>query len=184
LERERAVIDACCTINLLASRRAEQLIEVLRWTLLMTEPTRREVLYLEEPPDAHGARGRTEVDTSDLESAGYLRVVPIGAEMIDSYVACAAHLTDSDASTVALAGTASLPLLSDDPKIRRVAREMFPEIELWSTLGLIRTGTGRLCIGQDELAQLARDVRWRGRFLPPNGDPDREWFRALLRPGS
>lgn len=183
--RHRTVIDACCIINLLASRRAGELLSALGWSLVTPDLTRREVLYLEEPPGPDGVRVRVKVDTSELEQSGQMEVLPISGEVLDAYVVCAEYLTDSDAATVALAGTLSLPLMSDDPKVRRVSRERFAGVPVWSTLAFLKAATDRLRLNQADLQRIAFDVRWRGRFLPPNGDPDREWFRGLLlQPGA
>jgi len=180
MERLNVVSDACCVINLLATRRAAEIIDALGWTLIMSNSTRLETKYLDELPDEQGRRERVPIDTAELEAAAQIRVVPVDGTWTDAFVACAEHLTDADASAVALAGTLGTPLLSDDPKVRRVARELFESIDLRSTLGVLRDATARMRLASHDLKRVARDLRWRGRFLPPNGDRDREWFRALL----
>ncbi len=63
---------------------------------------------------------------------------------MDAFVAAAGRIKDADASCVALAGVLRCPLITDDRKERRIAAEMFPGIELVSTLDLLHEASRRL----------------------------------------
>ena len=177
-----AVVDACVLINLLATSLEVELTQVLGLSWLMTDLARAETLFLDSPPDAEGIRQRTVADVSRLESIGCLKVRTLDAEWMPAFVRCAAYLPDPDASSVALAGALGLPLVTDDPKERRVAAELFPGIELRSTLGILLDSVTALGFDDARLRRLAYDLRWRGNFLPPRRDPNREWFQRLLDP--
>lgn len=174
------MIDACCLINLLATGRETELTQALGWTWLMSAHTRAETLFLQTPPDEDGRRARVPADARGLGAAGLLSVRDLDAEWLGAFVRCAEHLPDADASAVALAGALGLPLATDDPKERRVALELFPGLELHSTLGLLRRATAALGLDEATLVRLALDLRWRGNFLPPRRDPERAWYEALL----
>lgn len=180
MSERRVVIDACVLINLLATGREVELTRALGWSWLMSEHTRGETLFLHTPPDDEGRRQRLVADVGSLERAGLLDVRALNAEWLGAFVRCAEYLPDADASAVALAGALGLALATDDPKERRVASELFPRVELLSTLGLLRIASSVLGLNDTQLAQLALDLRWRGNFLAPRRDPEREWYERLL----
>jgi predicted nucleic acid-binding protein len=99
----------------------------------------------------------------------------------DAFVACAAQLRDEDASCVALAGVLGLPLMTDDGKERRVAKGIFPAIELVSTLSVLNDAVKALSLSEDSLLRVATDLQWRGNFAPPRKDPLATWYANLLR---
>ncbi len=81
---------------------------------------------------------------------------------------------------MALAWTLQLPLVSDDGKVQRVARQLYPALVVVSTLQIVREASERAAITGKQLAELLRDLRTRGNFAPPRRDPERAWFEAGL----
>ena len=174
------MIDACVMINLLATGLEVEISHALRCTWVMSEHAHRETMFLDSPPDADGVRHRTKAEVSRLEGAGRLEVLRLEADWMAAFVQAAAHLPDNDASSVALAGRFELPLATDDPKVRRVAMDLFPAVPLRSTLSILHEAVLDLQLDKERLLRLAQDLRWRGNFLPPRRDPDRDWYLSLL----
>jgi predicted nucleic acid-binding protein len=175
------VIDACCTLNLLATRRELEIVGALELHLLDTPQISREPLTLWTPPDADGQRSKEPTSTEPLRRAGRLKTRPLDDDaLLDSFVAAAAHIKDTDASCIALAGVLQLPLMTDDRKERRIARELFPNIELVSTLDVLAEAERLLTWSASDLARVASDLRWRGNFAPPRNDPRGPWYEALV----
>jgi predicted nucleic acid-binding protein len=117
-----------------------------------------------------------------LRRAGHLETRPLeGDALVDAFIAAAARIKDTDASCIALAGVLKVPLMKDDRKERNVARELFPTIELLSTLDVLSEAEKALGWSTEELALVARDLRWRGNFAPPRRDPRARWYESLLR---
>jgi predicted nucleic acid-binding protein len=181
MDKRTVVIDACCVLNLLATRREVEIVQALGMQLLDTELVSREPLVTWTAPDDDGLRHKEPASTARLRSAGCLetRVLDTDA-LVDAFIACAARITDADASCIALAGVLRLPLLTDDRKERRIALELFPEIELISTLDVLAGGAEALGWDDEQLSRVATDLRWRGNFAPPRKDPRAEWYLALL----
>ena len=82
---------------------------------------------------------------------------------------------------MALAGVLGLPLMTDDGKERRVAKDVFPKIEVISTLAVLRDAANALALSEEDLLRMATDLRWRGNFAPPRRDPLSTWYAELLR---
>ena len=176
------VIDACCTLNLLATRQEVELVRAGGRELIISDRAHREALFLHTPPDEEGARTRVPARTERLRAAGLLQIRALDSELLlEAFVLCASRLRDEDASCVALAGVLGVPLMTDDGKERRVALELFPEIELVSTLEVLHEAM-RILNWPDEAAlRMAADLRWGGNFAPPRRDPLSSWYTDLLR---
>jgi hypothetical protein len=177
------VIDACCTLNLLATRCEVEIVRALELHLFDTPQICGEPMFLWTPPNDDGERTRHPTTTDALRKGGHLTTRSLETDaLIDAFVAAAARIKDTDASCIALAGALRLPLISDDSKERRIATELFPSIELVSTLDVLHDASLVLGWNEDELRRVAVALRWGGNFAPPRQDPRAAWYAALLRP--
>jgi hypothetical protein len=129
------VIDACCTLNMLATRIEIEIVQACDLSFLISDKAHGEALFLHTAPDADGVRTKEPATTQPLRDAKRLEIRGLDTTQLqDAFVECAAQLRDEDASCVALAGVLGLPLMTDDGKERRVATSIFPKIDIVSTL--------------------------------------------------
>jgi len=176
------VIDACCTLNMLATRIELEIVQACDLSFLISDKAHREALFLHTEPDADGVRMKEPASTEPLRNAKRLEIRPLDStELQDAFVECAAQLRDEDASCVALAGVLGLPLMTDDGKERRVAKTIFPKIDVVSTLAILSDAAKLLSLTDDALLRVVTDLRWRGNFAPPRKDPLSSWYSDLLR---
>lgn len=176
------VIDACCTLNVLATRLEIEIVEACDLKFLISERAHGEALFLHTAPDEDGVRTKEPASTERLRDAGRLEIRILDTPALqDAFVECAAQLRDEDASCVALAGVLGFPLMTDDGKERRVASSIFPKIELVSTLSVLSDAAKALALSEEHLLRVATDLRWRGNFAPPKKDPLTTWYADLLR---
>ncbi len=177
-----AVADACCTLNLLATGREQEILEALGMTIIVPERVRAEIRFLWTAPDENNVRHRVPVDIESLLTSGLFEIMQLANDQyVDAFVEAAALITDSDASCIALAGVSGSPLISDDGKERRIARSLFPNIRLISTLELLNNASTALSWDQNTLVEVATSLRWRGNFAAPRKDPLAQWYTNLLR---
>jgi hypothetical protein len=175
------VIDACATLNLLATGREVDIVEALGIALLETDRVSREVFFLWTAPDEDGVRRKEPASKESLIERGLLEARMLDTDpLIDAFVTCAARIKDTDASCIALAGVLWSPLVTDDAKERKIALDVFPQIELLSTLDLVHDAAARLKWDDAQLTDVALALRWRGNFAPPKRDPRGPWFVNLL----
>jgi hypothetical protein len=172
--------DACVLLNLLATRRAAELLQALGASLIATPQAAAQVKYLAGPLDDQGRPTREPVDLAALTTSGYFEVKAIPASALEVFVRCAAELHEADASSIALAVGFGVALATDDGLERRIATREAPRLEIVGTLALVRRATEALGMETDLLVKLAHDLRLRGNFLPPKQDPEREWYQTLL----
>src|SRR5678816_3699341 len=166
------VIDACCTLNMLATRLELEIVQACDLSLLISDRAHGEALFLHSAPDDDGVRSKEPASTERLRTAGRFEIRSLDTDpLVDAFVECAAQLRDEDASCVALAGVLGLPLMTDDGKERRVAKAIFPNIELVSTLSVLNDAANALSLSDEALLRVVTDLRWRGNFAPPRKDP-------------
>lgn len=176
------VVDACCTLNVLATRLELEIARACDLHFTISDKAHGEALFLHSPPDDEGVRTKEPASTLALRNAGRLSIRVLDTtELLDAFVDCAAHLRDEDASCVALAGILGLPLMTDDGKEQRVARMLFPSIQIVSTLAVLQDAATALNLSEVDLIHLATDLRWRGNFAPPRKDPLSPWYASLLQ---
>lgn len=174
------VADACFLLNLLASAKVRDIIRGLEICFILVPHVRNETLYLMGPPDPEGNPTKTRIDLSPFEEHKEIRVEPVDNEAWRGhFIQCAELLTDADAASVAMAAALGIPLGSDDGKVRRVAKKLYPDMELWATLGTLKRAAEALSWGEDTVRVVLGNLRVRGHFAPPKADPDRAWYEAL-----
>lgn len=177
------VADTGPLLNLMATGRAEAIVEVLELELVMSRMARDEARFVLADPDSSGQKARVPVSTKALEEAGRLRCLDHREPAFAApFVQAAAQLGDQDASCIALAAILQTRLLADDGKVRRVARELFPELALWSTTEVLHDVCAALSLDEKETLELVRRVRVRANFgVPHRSRPPRwEWYKQLV----
>lgn len=172
--------DACVLLNLLASRRAADLLRGLDTSLIVSPLAAAQVQYLAGPPDDDGRPTREPVSLTALAASGHVEVMAIPPAAMDLFVRCAADVHEADASSIALAFGFGVPLATDDGLERKVATREAPGLKIVGTLALVREASAAIGMENEVLVQAARDLRFRGNFLPPKQDPDRDWYQKLL----
>jgi predicted nucleic acid-binding protein len=176
------VIDACCTLNVLATRLDLEIVQACDLEFLISDRAHGEALFLHTAPDADGVRTKESASTERLRTASRLEIRTLDTPALqDAFVECAVQLRDEDASCVALAGVLGLPLMTDDGKERRIAKAIFPNLELVSTLSILDDAVKALSLSEEALLRVVSDLRWRGNFAPPRKDPLASWYADLLR---
>jgi hypothetical protein len=176
------VIDACCTLNILATQIEIEIVRACDLSLIISDRAHGETLFLHAPPDDEGVRLKRPASIEHLVAAGHLEIRELDTPaLVDAFVECAGQLRDADASCVALAGVLDLPLMTDDGKEKRVARAIFPKIEIVSTLSVLHDTARVLNLPEHDLLRLAANLRWGGNFAPPRRDPLSSWYAELLR---
>ncbi|HRE88472.1 MAG TPA: hypothetical protein PK095_04955 [Myxococcota bacterium] len=177
------VLDACVALNLLATRREVEVVEALDVNLLLPERAAREVRYLWTPEDQDGERHKEPASLERLLGSGRLQICTLDETQptwLEAFMDVAGRIGDPDAACLTLAGVRGCPLWTDDFKAGRLAHELYPGLELDTTLGVLRRASLALGWSPTELRQVAFDLYHRGNFDAPRRDRHRQWYLELL----
>ncbi len=170
------VLDTCVLINLLATDRLAEIVQVIAPTCFVCSAVSAESLYL-RPLEAD-AKPHT-VELGPYLKAGLLMTCSIeGPAEETAYVNYALELDDGEAMSLAVAQERKFALATDDKKARRIIRDNAPDLLIMSTTQIIHAwAQGR---GQIEVPAAARRIQVRARFRPPDDDPLAHWRNSLL----
>jgi hypothetical protein len=174
------ILDACVLINLLASGRAEEILNGSEYKFGICTVASSESIYLRAadsnaPPD--------EVQLDPFVKSKWLTVYALSGDTEQTlYVDYAADLDDGEAMTLALAFSRGFSMATDDRKARRIfLEEIRDATRLLSTPQILRAWSKRAGLPSEELKKLLLEVSRRGRFSPHSGDPDFGWWsKAVL----
>lgn len=183
--RQRWYLDSCALLNLYATKRLEELREVLEFDFLVTPwVAEEEALYVYEREGM--ARGRiVPVDLSTAFSSGGLRLesaLSTEAELA-MLIDLASNLDQGEAETIAAVILRGGALVTDDRKAIREVTARAPNIPVMTSIGLLKRWSEVVQPGQEELREVLLDVQIGGNFKPGHREPSLEWWTAILEAG-
>jgi len=175
MRQEVLLLDACVTINLMATDRLGEIAASLSLSFAVVEQVAAEVGHLRELID--GEVVVTPIDLHKQVAAGCLNIVELSAAELSTYVELAAIVDDGEAATIAIALHRGLPLATDDRKARRVCAER-GLAEPRRTLDLLHAYADVAVPDSAACRDLLTVVRRRASFLPPRADPWHAWWSS------
>jgi predicted nucleic acid-binding protein len=177
MRQEVLLLDACVTINLMATDRLGEIAESLNLSFVVAEQVAAEAGHLRELID--GKVVVTPIDLHKQVAAGHLAIVGLSSAELPTYVELAAIVDDGEAASIAIALHRELPLATDDRKARRLCTER-GLAEPRRTLDLLHAYADVAAIDSEACRELLAMVRQRASFLPPRADPWRTWWSSHL----
>lgn len=178
-ERRLLLLDACCLLNLFATRHIEAILRTLQKRFAIAAAVSAEAMWIYRGGAGEDALERDAVDSRPLVAAGLLEVLTLETEAEnEDFVAFATVLDDGEAMTVALAVHRGGTVATDDRKARREIVARTPQVGLFSTAELLQMWARATGVDPTILARVLQDVHTRAQFLPRSQDPLRAWWDA------
>lgn len=177
---ESVILDASCLINLSASGQLRSIIASLPISVAVTRYVQTdEVLWEYAGPDDDVAQTKQQIDLQPLIDQGYLQVVDIESEAEAlTMVNYATLMDDGEAFTSAIAMHRNWAVAVDDRKARKVIADHSPQIQMLSTLDLVRYWAEILPCSSGDLARVLQQIRMRGKYSPHTDHPQINWWNA------
>ena len=174
-------LDACCLLNLCATRQPENILRTLPLRAAVAEMAAGEVRFLRRGGAGPDANGRDAIDLQPLISSGLLTLLRLETDQeIATFVQFAADLDDGEAMTIALALRRGLAVATDDRKALKLLARYAPHLPTFTTAGLLHQWAGIQQPSLEELRRVLLDVQERARFAPGRHDPLQGWWQAAL----
>jgi predicted nucleic acid-binding protein len=169
------LLDTSTTLNLLATRVSQAMLESLEVKCLVCSAVIAETLYIRSDDPTQPVEA---VSVNPwLQSGTVQTVTPDSPSEEKLYVQFAADLDDGEAMSLAICRSRGYALATDDRKARRLAGQLtLPTIQLVSTSQIVHHWAGRAVPHQSELTRLLAAIELKARFIPPHDDPLREWW--------
>jgi predicted nucleic acid-binding protein len=170
------LLDACAVINLRAAGLWSEVASAMGHSLVITRQVARESLSTlgeEDEPEP--------IDLEQLEREGELEIHGLIGDEINAFVELARDLGDGEASTLAMASARGWLAATDDRRARKIAKRIDPPVAVLTTLELIRAWAQNAGASRAHLVEVVKRIRQGARYLPPDDEPDAEWWHGLLR---
>jgi hypothetical protein len=175
------ILDACCLLNLYASRHMLAILQILPMRFVIAEAAGKESLFVYRGGQGPDAQTPEAVDLAPAFNSGLLTVVSIDTETEgEDYLAFAADLDDGEAMSCAIAKHRGYAIATDDRKALSLIRRGAPQIQVFTTMSLLKQWADATEPELVRLREVLTAIRQRGRFFPPASDPLRPGWDAAL----
>ena len=175
------VLDSCSFLNLVASRRFEEIAAIGSTGFVIPHQVASEVRYVRRGSSGPDAREPEPIDLISLCSSGRLSIVDLEIpNEIDRHVELARLVDDGEAAACSVAITRGAILVTDDRLTRRIIGQRYPGLDLLTTSQVLKQWADYAIRDLDELARVLADVEERGNFRPGRRDPLLEWWERTL----
>ena len=175
------ILDACCLLNLYASRQIEAILRAIPMRFAAAEAAAAEALYMRRGGGGQDANKREHVDLQPLIRAGLLDILSLETDVEKaSYVRFAAELDDGEAMTCALAMHREAAVATDDRKAIRVLSSAATHVRVHTTVSLLKWWAEIEQPAEATLKRALTDVQERANFVPGRHDALLPWWKAVL----
>jgi predicted nucleic acid-binding protein len=172
------VLDSCSLLNLVASRRLEDIVRVVGGEFAAPDLVADEVKFVRRGGNGPDAREHVPVDIVDLQDRRILTVRKLDSDdELRLFLAFASQMDDGEAAACAVAFVLQGTLVTDDRRARRIMSQRHPTVSLMTTSELVKAWVDMASVGTAELIQALTDIEERGSFQPGNADPLLLWWR-------
>ncbi|HZT42300.1 MAG TPA: hypothetical protein VFA07_08920 [Chthonomonadaceae bacterium] len=173
--------DACTLLNLVATRRASEILTVLGCPSFIVKQVReKEILYLRPLPDADPPERLIPVDLTPLQDMGALQDVELTAAEQATFVTFAVEMDDGEARSAAVAAHRGWWLVTDDRVSLRVARKHSTPIHTVTTPEWVRYWSEEASVDDTTLAQTLNRSQICANYIPRRVHPLRGWWDTHL----
>lgn len=170
-ESKLLVVDACVAINLVATRRWNEIFAANQHVPVMPRLALQEVLYLF---DDEGER--VEISLADLRETGELIIDELRPEQVTLVLELAAEVGRGEAAAIAIARSKGLSLATDDRLAQNISE--LGSGRLVTTSALIRAWAATKTQRRSEIVEVIELIEKRASFRPGRRDPHFEWWNA------
>lgn len=175
------LLDACCVLNLYATRRIREILEAIPVRFAVAERAAAEALFVRRGGSGDDASEQDPVNLQPLVTGGLLEILHLETETeMASFVQFAAELDDGEAMTCALAVHRSATVATDDRKARKVLNARAPGVHIHSTAEIIKRWAEAKQVPEPSLKRVLADVLERARFTPSRHDPLQAWWEETI----
>jgi predicted nucleic acid-binding protein len=176
------ILDACCIINLYASDRMGEILDAIPAKCVVAETVmEKEVLRIYSGPitDVRGATER--IDLQPFADSGRLIIAEIESEGESlAYIELATKLDDGEAITGALAINRNWAIGTDDKAAVNFFRKRAPQLQIVSTLEMIRYWADTINPAAAGIYPVLKDVQLRANYEPGKTHPLYEWWKPII----
>lgn len=180
---EYIILDACCIMNLYASRKMGEILETIPKSVAIAAYIHKEeALWIYGGPDDNVTQEKERIDLQPLIEKKLLTVVSPETEAEqNTFVAFATILGDDGESiTGAIALHRNWAIATDDKKATRFFQREAPHLQIISTLELLKFWVDTVKPAPEIVSATLQVVQQRANYKPGDKHPLYEWWQSRL----
>jgi predicted nucleic acid-binding protein len=171
-----AIVDACCFINVYASRDLRGFLTASSWTWHIPQPALAESLYIRVTND-DGEEDRKRIDPQACLDEGLITLVNVEDAEAALYVQLAGELDDGEAMALAIAKLRGWILATDDRKAQRFANHQ--GVEVITTPELIQDWAKSASMTPTKIKAVLGNIESGARYAPAENAPGYGWWMSF-----
>jgi predicted nucleic acid-binding protein len=175
----KRIVDACCLINLYASRKPVEILQALGGEFFVPERVLDEALTIRRPDEEEAdAFVREPIDLTEAIRAGAVRECRVeGRVEFEYFVRYAMELADGEAACLTIAKARGWIIATDDKKAIRMATA--EEVAVITTPELLHQWVESARPDRPDAAEAIRNIQLLARFRPAGSAAHYEWWMNL-----
>ncbi|HBB36219.1 MAG TPA: hypothetical protein DDZ80_15675 [Cyanobacteria bacterium UBA8803] len=180
IRHSHVILDACCVLNFCASGRFMTILKSIPAQVVVTEVVREKELLTLQRFKNENDQGVIQFEAAITQ--GLLLVVDFDSEAEEeTFVNYAFELgDDGDSATCAIAIHRGWAIGTDDKKAISFCQKEAPNLQILSTLEMIKNWAEEANIAAPELRTALGAIRTKGRYIPHRNHPLLSWWENLM----
>ena len=181
--RDYIILDACCIINLYASQRMKDILEVIPKGISVAAYVKDyEALRIYAGPIDNVQESIETINLQPFIDDELLFVADIENEVEENfYINLATRLDDGEAITSAIAMSRDWIIATDDSATLKLLQKESPNIALISTLELVKHWVDTKKPVKEIVYKTLTNIKVRGRYEPSRNHPLVEWWKRYRK---
>lgn len=178
------ILDACCLINLYASRRIADILETLKTPVAVADYVlHKEALWVYGGPDDNVRASKEIIDLKNLQERGLLIITSLCSELEEATMVNYAYYIkdEGDAITGAIAIHRNWIMVTDDGRATNYLTSQIPTLKIVSTLDLVKAWVDASTLEFLEIQSVLWNIRERAKYKPKEGHPLYDWWRNYMQ---
>ena len=180
VKHSHLVLDACCVLNLCASGSFLSILKTIPAQVVVTEVVKQRELKTLQHLTFEDKDGAIQLERSIQQ--GLLLVVDFESESEEeTFINYVFEMgDDGESATFAIASHRRWAVATDDKKAISFFQKEEPDIQILSTLEIIKYWSEVENINSADLKNALNSVRVRGRYLPAQRHPLYNWWELAI----
>jgi len=180
VKHSHLILDACCVLNLCASGNFLSILKTIPAQVVVTELVKQRELKTLQHLTFEDKDGAIQLERSIQQ--GLLLVVDFESESEEeTFINYAFEMgDDGESATFAIASHRRWAVATDDKKAISFFQKEEPDIQILSTLEIIKHWSEVENINSADLKNALNSVRVRGRYLPAQRHPLYNWWELAI----
>lgn len=172
---ECIILDACCIINLYASKQIEEILRIIPKSVCVAAYVKNDEVLKTYDVSSNTAK---DVDLQSLIDGGLLILVDLDLETeAETRVNFATVLDDGEAVTGAIALHRNWAIATDDKVAIKVFKREAPRLQIITTPELIKHWVDTTTPPLEVINQCLQNITLGASYRPPRGHPLYNWWQ-------